>query len=309
MRKAIPISCAIIIAFLVGIYIIWYRPRNIDIIVIQKPYNIISLIDEEDVIKIHLLINYKDSYFTDKSQISDCLLTDESRNNLINLELHDIEMGGKRKYKNDYYYDCIMIFKINFKADSDICWEINNVYLCLSYYNDLNSALEIGSLSYYKISSLSNNEVAISSLKGIMTNINGSDNYYLGAIIIGLRNNTNTSLVIKNIEFLDCNIKLAKGYKKISGDENKSLDEYLGYSYNLVSPYDGKMNITINEGNSDLYIIPIYYNNLALINGFGLKIELFENNEVLYFDKFIYFDYSNQIIDEQYCKLYSYLYD
>ena len=235
---------------LIGIAI-FKRPKKTKLSAILYPYNLVSKVENSDIIDIKLLINNKKSYFLSKDKITNAYLSGiEGKLKLIpsNISLSDVTM----KIKGDDYYLVHYYFKIDANIESNYELYLSKAYLYMNFSDTLSTNIHIGSFSYYKYEE-SIDKIGITSLKAI--NEKDGQSGFFGCLI-GLRNITNSDININNIKILDENIKNIK-YQII--DEIKDSTKYEDYD----SAYY-ETNLTLNK-NSILYIMLSFDSSSALM--------------------------------------------
>ena len=205
---------------LIGIAV-FKRPRKTKVSTISYPYNLVSNLENEDIVDIKLLINNKKSYFLDMNKISNAYISGiEGKLKLIIKEIciSDVKM----KIKNEDYYLVHYYFKIDTNIDSNYELFISKAYLYLNFSNELSTNIYIGSFSYYKYEN-SIDSIGLTNLKAINEK-NGKSGFY--ACLMGLRNITNSSVSIENIKLLDENIKNIKIYKIDEIKDSTKFEDY-----------------------------------------------------------------------------------
>ena len=199
----------------------------------------------------------------------------------IKLKIQEIKLtNSKIKIKDSSYYYVHYYFKIDLNIDSSFELKINKAYLNLSFTNDKQANIYIGSFSYYKYQS-SNENIAITNLKAITSKKNEEEGFY--GFVLGIRNLSNNMINIFDIELLDTNIK--KLYIK-------EIDStHLNYSYDDYFDDDNYINeININKDDVKYFAVSIEYNDNDLmfpIEGAGIRLKIEDNDYIM--EKFTFF--------------------
>lgn len=264
----------------------------------KKSYSIVSKIDEKDKIEILIYINNKNASLLDKGKIVKSYISSEDA--VINLKIDKVtDLNYMQMIKENKFNLYSFVFDIEFNSNNEYSVFINNAILNIelieSSYN-----LNIGTLSYNKVLFYGDidNSVSVSQIIPIINKLDVNDSI-LG-IGLKIRNFSKNNIIIKDIEFLDYNIKPSLYEIKevdISEINNKNISEILGYSYN----YNYQDNITndkiiiyVEEGNEYEFLLPIKYKKTYPIDSFGMAItfsyEGTGNKEYkYYFDDYVFF--------------------
>ena len=307
MKKIIIIitsSIMIIISILI-LEIFLVKNETFMITTFKKSYEIVSKVEEKDIIEILIYLSNANAIVTSKDKINKCYIIDGNNNeNHINLKLINIiNREYNQLIKNNNYYLFSYIFEIDFDVLSPYSVYINDASLNI-ILNEKNYGLNIGSFSYSKIPYYGDekNMLSINKITPITENINGNDT--LLGLGIGLRNTNKEDIIIHNISLLDYSIKASLNETKIISLEeitNKSIDQILGYKYEVQCNdiLSNSLNILIEDASNIEFVLPIKYYNSYPINSFGFSINysLKTNKDIIYtyyFDDFVYF-YSNYI--------------
>lgn len=264
----------------------------------KKSYSIVSKIDEKDKLEILIYINNKKASLLDKEKIVKSYISSEDA--VINLKIDKVtDLNYTQMIKENKFNLYSFVFDIEFNSNNEYSVFINNAILNIelieSSYN-----LNIGTLSYNKVLFYGDidNSLSVSQIIPVINKLDVNDSI-LG-IGLKIRNFSKNNIIIKDIEFLDYNIKPSLYEIKevdISEINNKNISEILGYSYN----YNYQDNITndeiiiyVEEGNEYEFLLPIKYIKTYPIDSFGMEItfsyEGTGNKEYkYYFDDYVFF--------------------
>lgn len=270
------------------------KSNNIQVCAYTYPYSVVSSVDVIDDIRIEVLINSKDSFFSNINNISSSYLI--SDDGMLNLSIKRIDdSADKISYKNIDFYVYNYIFTINFSPSSNYELLLKDVKLGLNFTNGLNSEILIGSFSYYKY--LDNkNDITISTLKTISKQDNFDSDFY--GFQIGIRNINEEEIIIKNIYLLDTNINSCQVCL---------IDEIEDISLNAI--FHNKLQLNYQNLDTKIMNLEIIrlafkleYSNYEYSEGLrsvGLKIVyLIDGIEnVYYFEKFTFFQTNYYPID------------
>ena len=292
MRKIIPFIClgVIIVSFLIGI-IFFTKNIEINIITYLRNYNVASTVEEDDYLNISLFINDKNSYILDKNQFEYAIIT--SKDEIESMKLDLISVNSKEetiKYNDDKYYMFALNFKILFDVKDEYSWNLSDAYLSIGYQGNKDYKIKIGKFSfnkYVKRESLIN----ISYIKPLTFENNNS---YLGGVIYGINNNSNQAINISKIEILNTNVYIGDGIKKVDNTNSIDFEEVAGYGHEQVKKRSGDLTINIDSQKEIKLFVPIYYDELFIMNRFPIKI-IYSYNGKTYEYIFGLYNYYNPI--------------
>lgn len=265
-------------------------PRTIELTTFERAYNMVQQ-SEEEVIEIPLYINYADSYLVKKDNITNAVIKNDDAS--LAFAISKIEQEDEVYLKSKKFYKYIFTLTPNITLEDDFKLEILNSILELSYVQGVKVSVNIGSFSYY----FYNNDDTALSIKQLKGLVNTYEDKTLVGITLGLKNNTNDNIKLKNIIALDANVNAELGEIKLNKEFNQgdSIDEILGYIYNPYSSSKGEtIEIEIENDNDINIFIPLKYKQNILLNKLGFLIEYEMNNQVKYLciDDFMFFETS-----------------
>jgi len=297
MRKYLP-YILILVFFVPSIIalLIPFKVKDDKILYIKRNYNLTSFIDRNDYLSIEVFVNNKKSYFIDKKQITHSYLTDNELSSIIDIQIEDIINNDyELKYENEKYYSYTLIFKILFKSDSFLEWYIDDTRLMIGYNGNKEYDLEIGNFSLIKLEP-SNNIITISGVNPLISEIN--NNQYLTGLVLGIRSIKDEQLVIEKIKIMNQDIFVGNNVSQIDClPSSHNFNDVLGYEYINQLPGDGVVNYTITN-ESKYFIIPLYYEELLIVNSFPIEITIRKNNEEFkyYYSGVPYYDVITETI-------------
>lgn len=301
MRKYIPYIILSLFTIVIVVCIICVRisDRNTYLISYKKNYNITSNSNDDDYININLFINNKKSYILDKNQLNKCYLSDRSNSSILNIEIDSIKKTELDfEYKNSKYYCYNFRFKIMFDTDDEFEWYINEAILNLRYKGDKEYNINIGDINYIKVDN-NNNDIIISNIKPLLSSIN--DNSYMTGLIVGVRKNSNYNVNIAEINFMNCNIAIGDKIQIIdklpNGNDFKTI---CGYDNSSVVKGDGLIDLNLNSNDRYFIVIPIYYDELLIVNECVIKFKINVNGEEksFYLKDYTFYQPNNEIIEK-----------
>ena len=126
------------------------------------------------------------------------------------------------------------------------------------------------------------------------------NNQYLTGLIIGIRSTYGNDLYLKNIKFLNEGIFVGNNISQIINEpESNNFKEVLGYEHINQKKGDGCINYLIGE-KINYYIIPVYYEDMIMVNNFPIEFTIQKNNELIkfYFSNYKYYEQLNIIIND-----------
>lgn len=302
-EKVVVLITSVSIVFLIVILFLSNVPKTIEITTFEKAYNMVQL-DKSEQFEIPLLINIENSYVVDEKNIESICINNNLE--LVKLDLVKIIFQNEKiNLNNKWFYKYSFILKPNLELNNDFSIEINDANLEISFKKGESIKIGIGSFSYYYFNSYKN-DLSLSKLKGLVNDLKGKT---LVGVLIGLKNNKNSNVVIKNIIPLDLNINISSDEITYLHDFNQGEDisDILGYKYNL---YEKHLNseVTIEVNDEVNLFIPLKYQEKTIVNKLGFLIEYEIGNKRYYMciDDFIFFDsndyikYSNNFIIYKY---------
>ena len=258
------------------------------------PYNYLSNVSEKDNIDIKILVNNKNSYFTNKDKINNGYISGKEGKIKLNIKEINIEKNPIT-IKDDKYYLFHFLFEIDLNVDSSFEIFIEKAYLYLNYSNDLSTNIYIGSFTYTKYNE-NNNHLSITSLKAINNKAN-IDGFY--GCVMGIRNISNHDIIINGIDLLDGNIN---NIKYIQIDKIEDSTKYEDYFKN-----NNYLDTVTIEKDGIIYLAITFDANVKTmfsIEGIGIRIKNNEND--YYLDKFIFYKVNNYDIKDFDFTIYEY---
>lgn len=299
MRKYIPYIVILVFCIITFILlIIPTKPKDVKILYYKKNYNLSSSISNNDYLNIDLMINDYRSYMIDKSQILHSYLTDKALSSIIDLELIDIiQSDNTIDYENDVFYNYTFVFKVLFKTDSFTTWYIKDAILKIGYNGNKNYSIDIGNFSLIKLEKNNDDFITISSVKPLLSKIN--KNQYLTGLVLGIRSNCVNDLYLKNINILNEGVFVGNNISMINDEpDSNDFKEVLGYDFLNQQKGNGEINYLITD-KIQYFVIPIYYDNLIMVNTFPIEFTIKNNNSYhkFYFNNFKYFEQLDIVIN------------
>lgn len=289
MNKKLTIITICFSILLIAIFALVRKvPKLVELTTFEKAHNYVSLSNEEKI-DIGIFIDHKNSFITNIENISSCYIGDDD--NILNLKIENIIQSNQiTKLKNKDFYLFNFLFSPKLILESDFSFEVFNASLIINYTQGEDIKIRIGSFSYYYFSNNNNEHLSINKLKGLVNEI---ENQTLVGVGLGLKNNSSSSLVIKQIIPLDVNLEISYENIKdnITFNNNDLIEEVLGYNYNI---YNNNIDFSeINKViNNEVYLfLPLKYKNKLIVNNLGLLViyELNEEEYKLYIDDFVFF--------------------
>lgn len=276
------------ILLIVIIVIINQVPKTLELTTFEKAYNLVQKTNEE-CIEIPIYINHGDSYLVKLENIEKAVIRNDDAS--LTFKVIKIEKEEDVYLKNRKFYQYLFILSPTITLEDDYKLEMDKSILELSYAQGANVSISIGSFSYYYFKK-DEHSLSLKQLKGL---VNTYDDKMLVGIMLGLKNNSNNIITIKNIIPLDTNVIASLSEVKYDQyfNQGDSIDEILGYKYNLYSFEESKPIDFIVTDDVSLFI-PLKYKQNILLNKLGLLVEYVENGDLKYFciDDFMFFETS-----------------
>lgn len=240
------------------------KPKQIKMTTVKESYNCLASKNEDYVLDINILINQKNSYITNLKEINHAYIGNDD--DLYKVEVKAIEYGYKTKIEVEEYH--LYSFNIHLNLEFDI--EIENAAFIVYYLNQKEIAIDIGSISLYKVVNDDYYDLSITNLKGIINEI--ANKKTLVGIVFEIKNNTNETLIINNIFLFNINTFITGIYE--IGDKE------IGYTDNISNIIDKEYHlddkeITVNKEveSTKKYILTLGYKNHYQIPNLGFKID------------------------------------
>lgn len=298
MKKIHYVMIFLTVALLVvGLVIIFAKQSNtLKVTAFPMAHNLVSSYSEEEELSVNLLVNSPKTHLTDLSSITSCSVSDRDRENQLPLTLLDISPSKEPVFlRNENYYAFQFRFKVDFTTDSDYQLEIPEAFLTIgSNKADEDVILYIGSFSFYKVSSFSNDDFYVTRLRGLVNYWNLGKT--LVAVEIGIKNVSASDLVISRVKPLDGNVTVSNPDVKETFSypyqASDSIDSVLGFDYEVSGVGENSiLGIEISEGGDASFLLPLKYAIEMKTDSFGLMIEYSINGDekVAYLNDFTYF--------------------
>lgn len=269
---------------------------TIKLTTIKKAYSYVSCYQDEEKMKVNLLINDLDTAITNKEKYSSITISNRTHHDEIMIELEEIIYQEKVTIINDEtFYQYSYHFNIPLKTEDKFLLEIEEAYLCMHYRNiDIN--LAIGSFSYYKVPYLGDERdyISIAKLKPIVNEYN--EEKILVGVVMGINNQTKQTIIIKRVVALDLNLQFYNDDIIILQEDvlsSSNISTLLGKNYTFHSNYyhDEGVLLIIPPNTTVNYLFPIKYLSDLKTNqvGFSIEYDILEEQNTLYYDEFLFF--------------------
>lgn len=302
MHRFVPVILAMIVVFVLGLSLI-KDEKQVKILSFRKNYNVTSTINEEENLYVNLYINANNSYITDVNQLTKSYIIDKSNGETIEVIIKSIYKDDRKlEYANDKYNSYIFEFSFNLSIDSFIAWYISNAILELTYNNQNVYNIKIGNFSFVKIDNYENNYFSISNIKPLT--YEQEKNVYLGGLILGLRNVSNSTFRITDIEILNCDSDLGEGVRVLDDlPSTNEFSEVAGFDYNLLNIGKNQVNITVENQSQILIYVPIYHKKNIITPEFAIKFNLNNDTNVYLYD-YIFYEPVNETVNKSNINIY-----
>lgn len=277
------------------------------ILFLEKNYNISSNINEVDYLNINLYISNKKSYVVDKNQLISCYLKDNN-DSLIELELIEINYNNiQMEYNDTEFYEFSFKFKILFKTSIGIEWYFNNAILNLNYNGNKSYEVSIGHCSLIKFLD-NDSHLSLTNIKSLLSNYKNND--YASGLLIGLRNNSNNTIILNKVEILNDIINPGESIRQLEDFPNNTDHiSVAGYHFIETVKGDGIINFSLNTDDVVYLFIPFYYEKLYVSTSFPVRINYkLNNNDYCYVvSDFIYFTPAQEYFNKELIHVYNVL--
>jgi hypothetical protein len=270
------------------------------------PQNYSRLMTEDEILSFSLFISEKNTFITDKQNITSASL--KGNLNEVEVDITSIDLIEENTlYQDNLYY--LYSIKISFSSVElkDIDFFIEETKLILNYVNEECIELDIGNLylSFREINQ--SNHLDIVNMLGLINKIEG-EKYILG-IIVKFDKFTSEEIIIKSVSSNNNVFKISlgdlyEGEIKLASDT--LIEEIIPGYYDLMTIKD--QNLLLND--ELYYLIPlIYQGNFEKLYRFPLTITYIYNeteyeliiDDYLFFDEMIRLDdYDENIRKYQY---------
>ncbi|MGD9964278.1 MAG: hypothetical protein AB7S96_02880 [Candidatus Izemoplasmatales bacterium] len=253
------------------------------------PQNYSRLMTEDEILSFSLFISEKNTFITDKQNITSASL--KGNLNEVEVDITSIDLIEENTlFQDNLYY--LYSIKISFSSVElkDIDFFIEETKLILNYVNEECIELDIGNLylSFREINQ--SNHLDIVNMFGLINKIEG-EKYILG-IIVKFDKFTSEEIIIKSISSNNNVFKISlgdlyEGEIKLASDT--LIEEIIPGYYDLMTIKDQDLLL-----NDDLYyLIPlIYQENFEKLYRFPLTITYIYNEKEyeLIIDDYLFFD-------------------
>jgi len=291
------ISFIVILAVFI-LLVVFTKDNKFYVTTIKKSHCYINKVSETQDFEIDVYITDKGSYMLDQNYIGNCYLSDDEQN--LEIKIKDIREQNEILKINDVkYYLYVFNFEIPFMTESECEFNLKEAEVEINYPSD-KLKLSIGNFYYLKVEDYGeyNNYLSVSKIKPIVNNVN--NNKTLVGLDIAFLNNSNESLIIKNIKVLSSNITISNDEITVLDQEISSGDDIsdiLGYKYDYKikdENYNFKT-IDLIQNEKKEYLIPIKYINDYVVDKAGVLIEYeyLGNSYKLYYDEILFFQTTN----------------
>lgn len=248
----------------------------ISMITIKQTYA--RLITEDEKLSFTVYVSQADSFITDSTLITNCIL--KSDTNEISLNLNQIRKSTYTETLDDMTYTAyIFDFDFNHLTLDDVVLDFKDAFLQLDYQNSETIQLEVGDvfLHFTEINNLTHLDVF--RMYGVYQK---TDEPYLNGIVIGLRNRTLQSLDMISFDLLVEGVTLDIASAKILNQAPSYMSDVstiMGYDYAQVGTCEGVGRISV--GDDTLVYIPLKYaSDTIQINRFPIQINYQYNQEM-----------------------------
>lgn len=267
--------------------------RTVTMGVLERAYNCVSLLGEDDHITFEILIDAKKSFASDSGNITSACLTNAD-GEYLKLEIESVSNSGDAFPVNERtFYLFYFTFHIDFHPETEYAFEMAEAELLIDYRIGLTVCLPVGSFGYYKVATFLDERLSVCRLKGLVNMIDGYKT--LAAIDIGLRNDSPSDIVITAIRPLVPELAFAFGEKVDSRDlEYRSdcpIDAILGHAYDFFAYAEGTCNYRLHPGEQAFFLLPLKYRRLLPVDNIGIVVEYVQGGKdgCLVIDDFLFF--------------------
>lgn len=199
MFKKIILIASFILFLTVILYGYLRRPQDIIATLIPETIQCVSKMNEDDYFSVDLYINQKHSYIAKADNIMQAYITDKQQLNTYPITVNNIIALEKVRISQQSFYRHSFLVSLRYQSYQPL--KLTDAYLFIRYYDTQELNVYIGSFFVQKIPEISTNDISIHYLKGIVNPYH--DKLTLVGIIMGLRNESNNDILIKNITLLD----------------------------------------------------------------------------------------------------------
>ena len=237
--------------------------RTVTMGVLERAYNCVSLLGEDDHITFEILIDAKKSFASDSGNITSACLTNAD-GEYLKLEIESVSNSGDAFPVNERtFYLFYFTFHIDFHPETEYAFEMAEAELLIDYRIGLTVCLPVGSFGYYKVATFLDERLSVCRLKGLVNMIDGYKT--LAAIDIGLRNDSPRHRHHGNPSARP-GTGFCFGEKVDSRDlEYRSdcpIDAILGHAYDFFAYAEGTCNYRLHPGEQAFFLLPLKYRRL-----------------------------------------------
>ena len=225
MFKKIGLICFALMVVALIIIAIIRKPKQIKITTVRESYNQVVLSNDDYKLNIRILVNQKNAFITNIDEISNAYIG--NNDDLYKAEVCEINYGNYTLIENEKFYEYSFYINLDLKINI----EIENAFLYINYLNQKDIAIDIGSISLYRINENSFNDFSITNLKGVVNQISGKKT--LVGIVFDIK--SNECININNISLFDLNTYIS-GIYDISQEVinySDNIDLIINKEYNL----------------------------------------------------------------------------
>lgn len=309
MRKWIAIGTSLVLIIIVLIlFLISSTPKQVKAVVVLKDYTITSKVEDVDQISVPILLNQKSSYFSDPSQIEKAYLSNISEEDFFQVKVNNISfLDQKVKIKKDKYSMAVFECEIDFHPSDEMSWYFPELYLNLNFRNQVHAKMKIGKMSYNKVTTFSQDQFSLSTIRGTTTTQN--NNIFLSGMFLGFRNQSTQEIILQKVTIMDHNLHIGNDISEIKEYNEKLTEEdVLTKDKETLEPIEENLQIHLAPLENKIFYFPILYDDLYVVQSFSIKINyLYANEErVCYIEPYLFFINHYESIEQDKITIYQY---